>query len=370
MKGFSLKKFSCVLAFFVGAYAWANVTQAQQNAALVSVDAVIEQELTQTVPIVGRLVARQSGTVATRTGGAVQGVMAHVGDRVKKDQVLARLSTRALELQKQLALAQLAEAKARLRTAKAQLALAGQEVRRLGQLKNSASTTKAAYDDAKQSQNIAFARVREAEAAMATSDASVNLADLNLSYSEIKAPYSGVVTERLTEAGSFLQTGQGVVVLVSDENLELEADVPYNRLQGLDNGNQVEIVLDNDTRHTAIVRAIVPQENPRTRTRAVRFIPEFGVDSGTLAVEQSATVLIPLGAERDIVSVHKDAVIRRGQQSLVYVVADEVAEMRPVQLGEAVGNRFEVLQGLEVGDATVIRGNERLRPNQKVRVSS
>ena len=45
-------------------------------------------------------------------------------------------------------------------------------------------------------------------------------------------------------------------------------------------------------------------------------------------------------------------------------------EMRPVELGEAFGLRFEVLKGLKPGDRVVIRGNERLRPGQKVRIQS
>ncbi len=36
--------------------------------------------------------------------------------------------------------------------------------------------------------------------------------------------------------------------------------------------------------------------------------------------------------------------------------------------GEAVGSRYEVLTGLEEGDMVVVRGNERLRPGDKVRI--
>ena len=49
------------------------------------------------------------------------------------------------------------------------------------------------------------------------------------------------------------------------------------------------------------------------------------------------------------------------------VVVDGIAEIREVSLGEAAGNRFEVIDGLVVGDLVVVRGNERLRSGQKVR---
>ena len=47
--------------------------------------------------------------------------------------------------------------------------------------------------------------------------------------------------------------------------------------------------------------------------------------------------------------------------------AYDSANIRPVSLGEAVGTRFTVNNGLKPGDIVVVRGNERLRPGQKVR---
>jgi hypothetical protein len=52
--------------------------------------------------------------------------------------------------------------------------------------------------------------------------------------------------------------------------------------------------------------------------------------------------------------------------SLVYIVKEEKAQIKPVKLGDGVGNRFIVLSGIEVGDIAVVKGNERLRPGQKV----
>ena len=77
-----------------------------------------------------------------------------------------------------------------------------------------------------------------------------------------------------------------------------------------------------------------------------------------------------------MLSVHKDAINKRGNNDMVFVVVKEtvnaqevmLAKPRPVRLGEPLGNRFEVLQGLQQGDRVVVRGNERLRPNTPVLV--
>ena len=117
-----------------------------------------------------------------------------------------------------------------------------------------------------------------------------------------------------------------------------------------------------------MVRAIVPREDKLTRTRATRFVPRFKDRPERLAVDQSVTLHIPVDAPRTVLSVHKDAIIRRGGEELVYVVIADLASIRPIRLGDAVGNRFEVLEGLEEGELVVVRGNERLRPDAKVAI--
>jgi multidrug efflux pump subunit AcrA (membrane-fusion protein) len=74
-----------------------------------------------------------------------------------------------------------------------------------------------------------------------------------------------------------------------------------------------------------------------------------------------------VGATREVVTVHKDAVTVSLQGRQVFVVDDEdKAQPRPVVLGTSVGNRFEVLDGLQPGELVVVRGNERLQPGQAV----
>ena len=71
-----------------------------------------------------------------------------------------------------------------------------------------------------------------------------------------------------------------------------------------------------------------------------------------------------------VTTVHKDAVINRLGENIVFAIADGKAVMRKVVIGDTVGSRFEVLQGLSAGDTVVIRGNERLRPGDPVTLES
>jgi len=213
---------------------------------------------------------------------------------------------------------------------------------------------------------VARSRIETANARIDQYRATVNLRDRDLEDAIIRAPYPGVVSMRHVSAGAYLSVGDPVVTLVDDGQLELEAEVPSDRLTGLRPGTEVRVTLDDGTEHKAKVRAIVPAEDPLTRTRTVRFEADFGEMAKPLAVGQSATLHLPVGAPRQVVTVHKDGVIQRQNGATVFVVEDQAAAVRPVELGEAVGSRFEVRSGLQDGDLVVVRGNERLTPGQPI----
>jgi RND family efflux transporter MFP subunit len=347
---------------------WPGPASAQGEAMLVRVDTVRRVPLSQTVPVIGRLVAQQAGIVAARINGPIEAFRVRVGDRIEAGQTIAVLDAAVIEVRRDLYAGRLNEARAQLSIEKAQLALARQDHKRLGKLKKSAAFNQARFDDARQKVVIAKAEMRQAETAIAAAKADLGMAEINLYNAEIRAPYAGVVTERLTEAGAYVQIGDPVIRMIGDRSLEVEADVPFQHLGGLEPGIEVRLRLDDGTEHSAVVRALVPSENPLTRTRAVRFVPDIGKTLRPLAHEQSVTLRIPIGPARQVLTVHKDAIVKRKGQDIVFVVAGEGVESRPVRLGVAVGSRFEVLSGLSQGDQVVVRGNERLRPGAKVRV--
>lgn len=343
---------------------------AQQDAARVRVDAVRSEALSQTVPVIGRLVALQAGSVAARISAPIREFRVEVGNRVATGDVIALLDNAVIEAERDVAAAGLAVARAELKTRQAQATLARQELKRLEGLKKSAAFSQARFEDAAQQLAIAEAGVSEAEAAVTSARAKLRLAEINLGYVEVKAPYDGVISRRLSEAGAYVSDGDELVRMIADQKLEVEADVPSNRLAGLVPGTKIAAVLDDGTGFTATVRAIIPNENPLTRTRAVRFQPDFSTVTtiAPLANEQSVTVQVPIGAPRQILSVHKDAIIKRPGDTIVFVAADGQAQPRSIVLGEAVGSRYEVLDGLSEGELVVVRGNERLRPGDRVAI--
>ena len=337
----------------------------------VGTDLVREEPLNQTIDVLGRLVARQAGPVAARVAERVTVVEVQVGDRVKRGDILARLADDRLSSDKLLRSAALDAARAATARDRATLAKARQTLARLEQLKDSTAYRKDRTEDAERDVEIAQAAVARSQADAAAAAAQLALAETALADAEVRAPYAGVVTIKHTAAGAYVRVGDQVVNLLNDSEIEIEADVPADRLAAVPPGTAVEAEVQNGGHIFAAVRAIVPEENPRTRTRAVRFVLHADNQvENAIAANQSVVLHLPVGGTRTALTVSKDAIVRNGDRDAVFVVVDGKALHKTVALGESLGSRYEVLQGLKAGDVVVVRGNESLRSGQAVQPQS
>ena len=339
------------------------------EAMLVRVEKVRSEQFTQTVPIVGRLVSLRMGDIAARISAPVESIQVEVGDHVTKGQVMALLDGEILQAELNLAQSELDEAGAELKTWAAELDVAKTEHKRQEGLRTSVAFSHAKFEDAEKKVSVAEARVERARANVAIKRSNLQRKQIDVEYAAVRAPYAGVVMRRYTEAGAYVNKGDPLARVIGDRSLEVEAFIPYTRLNGLSIGRNVEFKLDDGSRHQAKVRSILPSENPQTRTRIVRLVPEFGKTKRPLAESQSVVIYVPISEDRRVVTVHKDAILKQPTGDMVYVVSKDVAKMRQVVLGEALGSRFEVVSGLKDGEVVIIRGNERLQPGAKVRIA-
>ena len=359
-----LQKFT-LLALTLAALALPTMVSAQ-DAVPVVVDRVVAQVSQQSVPVIGRFVSRQSGPVAARISGPVAEFKVDVGDRVSEGDVLVVLVKDTLKWEYELKRAESNRYSAALETAKETLKLRKQELARLEGLRKSAAFSQARLDDKRQEVAVARAELAVANGQLESAKASLKLAEINLSYADVVAPYGGVVSQRHTEAGAYVNLGSPLVTMINDTSLEIEADVPARNIAGLAPATEINAILSSSRKFKARVRAVVPDENPQTRTRTVRFLPVAVPDGLTIAANQSVTLSIPASSTETVVTVHKDAVLNRLGKTIVFIHQQGKALVRPVRLGDAVGSRLIVEGGLVPGDLVVVRGNERLQPGQEI----
>lgn len=349
------------LAVSIGAQA-----SAQGRAAAVGVQTVESQVLSETVPVFAEVITARDGAVAGRIAGNVDKVNVLVGDRVEAGDVIVELNRELLTIRVNQSRAQIAEAEAAAVTAQAGLDRAQIVFDRIEALRGTSTFSQGRFDDAQADLFEAASQLAEAQAREASAQAQLAESQYQLERSMIRASFSGVVLEVTTIPGAFIQAGTSVVRVLDTTAFEVEANVPSRYVDGLRPGVEVTAKTEAGTTVDLVLRAILPIEDPSTRTRAVRFTT-IDTDNDTLvAVGQSLTVRIPVGAPRELLSVPKDALVQARGGWTVFVAADEKAQPRNVTIGVPLGDRYEVLDGLQVGDQVVVRGNERLRPGQDI----
>jgi len=193
-----------------------------------------------------------------------------------------------------------------------------------------------------------------------------NIAKQNLSRATVKAPFNGIIELKMVELGEAVGLGFPMFQLISDTSVEIQADVPSNRARILKENNEIQISTTDNIKFISKVRALGVRENSNTRTIKIHLSYENSETNRKLFVGENVNISVPLGPGQEALTVHKDAILKREGMSLVYVVKEDSAQIKPVKLGDGVGERFIVLSGIEAGDLVVTKGNERLRPGQKV----
>jgi RND family efflux transporter MFP subunit len=173
----------------------------------------------------------------------------------------------------------------------------------------------------------------------------------------VAAPVDGVVLELLVQQHEWVQEYEPLLVIGDPGRVELELQLPPDQASSVSPGDVVEFVPvgrpDISGRATVITR--VPRVDPITRTLAVRASITSrgdGLFPGAF-IEGTLTHGVP----RTAASVPESAVIRVGGADVVFVQSEVgVYESRPVELGQFNGTRYEVREGVDVGEDVVVQG--------------
>ena len=80
------------------------------------------------------------------------------------------------------------------------------------------------------------------------------------------------------------------------------------------------------------------------------------------------SLYIPFGDTKPRLLIPKDALIPSANKQIVYIFDKGLAKKRFIQSGVSVGDKIEILKGLEEGQLIVVKGNENLRPNQAIKL--
>ncbi|MDO8695976.1 MAG: HlyD family efflux transporter periplasmic adaptor subunit [Pseudomonas sp.] len=205
----------------------------------------------------GRLEATEV-QIASKTPGRLAEVLVNEGDRVSKDQMLARLDTRTLEAQRSQAEAEVLRAKETLAAAEATVQfrlseqrLASLELKRTSELfqRNYASRQlleqqQSRLETSNAAVTAAQAQVGALRAAIGAAEAQVAQLTSEIDDSSLHAPIDGIVQLRLAEPGEVLGAGGRVLLMIDANDQYMNLYLPATQAGALTVGDEARIVLD------------------------------------------------------------------------------------------------------------------------------
>jgi RND family efflux transporter MFP subunit len=161
-----------------------------------------------------------------------------------------------------------------------------------------------------------------------------------------------VIVDKLAEAGDLAAPGKPLLTMYEQGRLWLEANVPEELLSRIRLNELMALRIDALGRDMqGRVVEIVPSSDPFSRTVAVRVRL---ADTRDVVPGMFGRLLVPMTPEQ-VLTIPASTLMRAGQLTMVDVVVQGRAQRRTVQLGRAIGDRFEVLSGLAAGETVVLR---------------
>lgn len=288
----------------------------------------------------GTFAANQDLTLSAENSGRVTRITVDEGDRVRKGQVVARIDDELLNVEVQ--------------TAQANYQNALRDLERFESSFKTGGVTQQQLDNARLNVRTALARLQTAK--RKSSDA------------DIKAPISGIINKRFIENGSYVSPGTQLFEIVDLSKLKLNVTANEAQVVNLKSGDRVKITSNvfPDKQFSGKISFIAAKAD-----NSLNFPVEVEVTNNAgndLKAGMYGTGTFDLPQQRPAITVPRTAFAGSVNSNKIYVLQGNRARVRQVTAGRILGDRVEILGGLQEGETVIISGQVNLVDNSQVEV--
>ena len=212
------------------------------------------------------------------------------------------------------------------------------------------------------------AQLRAAEAQLKALDEQIRQQRSQLNYYRVTSPISGTVGDIPVNAGD--RVTRTTVLTTVDENdvLEVYLNVPVPQAPQLKLGLPVRI-FDDQGKLLATNRITFVSPNVDTSTQSVLAKAQLVEGRGQFRSDQFVRARVVWSTAPGL-TIPVTAVTRINAQFFAFVAEKNdqgmVAKLKPVQLGEIIGNEYVLQSGLQVGEQLIVSGLQKIRDGSPV----
>ena len=314
------------------------------------------------LPANGDIAAWQESVISAEISNyRLTEVLVNVSDRVKKGQLLARISSDTVA-------AELAQTRAAVAESEAALAEARANAERARRLQSEGFYSAQMGNQYLTSEQTARARL-DAARAKARAD------EIRLAQTQVLAPDDGVISVRTASQGALAQSGQELFRLIRGGRLEWRAEIAEADMGAIKPGVVAKLTLPGGAVLQGRVRAMAPTVDPKTRNGLVYV----DLPVGPAGVEGTARAGMFAQGEFDLghapaLTLPQTAVVARDGFNYVFRLeagdktgVDKVAQSK-IRLARRIGDRVEVVAGLAPDAKVVVTGAGFLADGDTVRI--
>jgi multidrug efflux pump subunit AcrA (membrane-fusion protein) len=387
----------------------------------VTTSKAVAREIPAFIQSTGSLVAQETSDVAPKVAGKVVNVSVNVGQFIGQGAVIAQIDDKDARLRLAEAQAGVTQAIANVRQAEARLGLspngtfnastipevqaaganyqqalaelrqAEANERRYRDLAETGDVSIQNYENYRTIRDTARARVnaakeqleaatnaarqnnqaiKAAQAAVEAARTQVGTAQQAVIDTIVRAPFSGFVSNRPVAVGEYVSSASIIATILRTNPIKLqmqvaEADVPYVTLG---KGVSLEVEAYKDRKFAGTVTAVNPAVDPNSRAAVV----EASIENGDNALRSGmfATARIVREGGSTGVFVPRSSVVndQATQSYRVFVIQENVAKLRVVQLGTEEGDSIQILNGVNADETIAVSNLDQLYEGARVQI--
>lgn len=258
--------------------------------------------------------------------------------------------------------ATLASAEAQLAVAEANAYTARLKADRYKKLSKTSAISEQDLDDSE-------AAAKQTEAQVKAAQASVRSAKINLGYTEITAPIPGIISRSTITEGSLVSAQQSTPLTIIRQIAPVYVDIQrpaasVMRMKNPDLSHTVTVELDDGTPYSESGELQFTDVSVDQGTGTVNVRALFENKDGLLLPGMFVRANVPSSLIENAILVPQQAIVRQANATTTaYVVnADNVVEMRGVEVTRALGDKWLLKTGLEDGDRVIVSGLQKIQP--------
>tara|TARA_R110002074_G_scaffold104764_6_gene226301 strand:+ start:991 stop:2052 length:1062 start_codon:yes stop_codon:yes gene_type:complete len=341
-----------VLAIAAIAYTlYSNKTEMAEQAAMVEEAFAIpvqtatvgSKTISQGLVATGEFKGWEEVKLVAESQGSIQYLRVEEGQQIRKGQVIAKVDAVSLNSQ--------------MSSSKSAYAKAEKDVARFERLEKVGAVSQSALEDAR----------------IQLENAQANIAQIQqqLGFTVVKSPINGVVNSLMVEETSFVMPGNEIAEIVQIDRLKIEVNIAEDNLSKIKKGQAVSIKTDvfplktfeGKVSNISVkadasrkFKVTIEVNNTKDDLRAGLFAE---VNFDTLKNYEEEARMIP-----------RQAIVGSLQNPSVFVIENEKAKLKKIEVGAVIDGNVVVLSGLKDGEQVVTKGIINLTNNTLVTITN